>query len=143
MASRTGSILAILTIAAFAVAVTACGDDAPSSSPTPAPSGRAAAERPAWFPASFPLPAETTVVAATEAEGGGTVQFNAPVPLSRAILILDSNLETESHAYTIVSREASETGATYEIENDQFTGTVQLTPSEGSTLIDVALKAKP
>ena len=143
MGSRTASVLAILAIAASSVAAAACGDDAPASSPTPAPSGRAAAERPAWFPATFPLPAETTVVAATEADGGGTVQFSAPVPLSRAILILDGNLETESHAYTVISREASETGATYEIENDQFTGTVQLTPSQDSTLIDVALKAKP
>jgi hypothetical protein len=123
------------------------GDSSPESTvvsdPTRDPAGEAT--RPEWFPARFPLPADTTVVSdAPEAAGGGTVEFLAPIGFSRAITIMDLNLETPSHGFIIVERTADETEAVFVIDDaeGEYDGTVTLAPSGEQTAITVVLTPK-
>jgi hypothetical protein len=121
------------------------GDSAGGTPALDAPAtarAQGAAARPEWFPATFPLPARTTVDSESRDGTGGTVRFRAPVAFVRVVQILDLNLETSTHGYKIVSRQASDADATYTIENDEFTGEVNVAPSGQDTLISVALRAK-
>lgn len=136
--------LSLVAIAAMAAAVACGGDDGAPATATPNLAATAevagAAERPAWFPKTFPLPANTVVVSQEQQGEGGTVQFRAPVAFSRAIEIFDKNWE--SHEYTPLERDVSETGATYKIENKDFTSDVTVSASGGESLIDVILTKK-
>lgn len=98
----------------------------------------AGAQRPDWFPASFPLSAGTTVDAESPAQGGGGhATFRAPVPFEQAVKILDLNLD--SHGYQVNDRSVSEQSASYKISSSQFTGSVDVTVDSGSALLAVTL----
>jgi hypothetical protein len=150
------SSIMLALAAAVALAIAACGGDGDGgdngdglasptavSEPTQPVAGEAV--RPEWFPARFPLPAETTVVSeAEDAGGGGTVEFLAPVGYSRAITIMDLNLETPSHGFIIVERTADENEAVFAVDDaqDEYTGVVMLAPAGNQTTIKVALRPK-
>jgi hypothetical protein len=144
---RFSSTLVAFVLCAMLALAAACdgGDDDPEPSPTSDQATRTTsgnAARPEWFPARFPLPAETTVVSDTaDPAGGGTVEFLAPTGFSRTITIMDLNLETPSHGFIIVDRSADETQASFTLGDAQgeYNGTVTLTPSGEQTRIVVTL----
>jgi len=142
----------IVTFMALAAIAAACGGDdgagdGAQSTPTPgneAATQRAglAAQRPAWFPARFPLPAETIVVRDEPAEGGGgTVEFDAPLGYSRVINIMQLNLESPSHRFLIVEQSADESEAVFQLDDQdgEFTGAVTIRPSGSRSTIIVQL----
>jgi hypothetical protein len=121
------------------------GSDAPAS-PTDdsaAATRRAenAADRPEWFPASFPLAANTTVVSESAAEGGGGVAaFAAPVSAPRMLEILALNWEI--HAWVAAEPEETADGTSISIENADFTGTVVVSEDGDQSLVNVELRPK-
>ena len=145
--------LRLFCIGALVVAVllAACGGDGDDPPATATPnlgateSAANAADRPEWFPARFPLPANTTVTSSQPgAEGGGTVEFNAPLGYSRVINIMQLNLESPSHRFTIVSQQTDEAEAVIEIDDQdgEYTGTVIVRPTDSGSTILVELAPK-
>ena len=135
--------LAIALMAVLLAGASACGGGSSEPTATPTQSSLpAAAQRPDWFPATFPLPAATTVTTQQqEAEaGGGSVTFDAPVPFEQAVKVFDLNLE--SHGYQISDRSVTDTTATYKIDSSQFSGSVNATDASGHTTIQVTLTPK-
>ena len=135
----------------MALALAGCGDgddERPATATVNAAateSAESAAQRPEWFPARFPLPADT-VVSSTQpgAEGGGTVEFSAPLGFSRVINIMQLNLESPSHRFIIVSQDANESEAVFEIDDQdgEYTGTVTVRPAGNGSTISVELAPK-
>lgn len=143
--ATSGMRAALAAMAAAALLAGACGGDGKTKDPTPdaaaTVAAAGAADRPDWFPAAFPLPANTTVVSETpDGSGGGGVTFHAPVPFVRTLQALDLNLD--SHGFTVTDRQESENEATYVFESLKFTGTAKLTGQELESTLDVVLKAK-
>jgi hypothetical protein len=149
---RTGNgrsrltVVAAIPLLGFAAAFVLCsacgGGNALPSGGTPTPvAGGGTAERPLWFPASFPLPVNTVVLEDKPADsGGGEVRFRAPVPLDESVKIFDLNLE--SHGYAISDRSQSADSAAFTFESADFTGAVSITPDGSASLYDVKLTPK-
>ena len=137
---------------ALALAAAGCdggGDDDPPVTATAnsaaTESAESAAQRPEWFPARFPLPADTVVASAEPGtSGGGTVEFTAPLGFSRVINIMQLNLESPSHRFIIVSQDAGESEAVFEIDDQdgEYTGTVIVRPAGTGSTISVELAPK-
>ena len=146
-------LMALVPAALLLTAACGGGDSDSDGGSTPSPDSGAAAteaagraaQRPEWFPARFPLPAESTVVRdEPAAAGGGTVEFDAPLGFSRVINIMQLNLESPSHRFLIVEHSADENEALFVIDDQdgEFTGEVTLRPAGNRTAIIVELAPK-
>jgi hypothetical protein len=135
--------LLIALAGVLAAGAVACNgdDDGGDPSPTPQQPSAGEAERPDWFPVSFPLPADTTLASEAESEGGGgTARFDAPVPLTRLVQVLDLNLD--SHGYVVTNRDVSDTEAAFTFESSDYTGTATAQPSDPGSVLEVTLTPK-
>jgi hypothetical protein len=138
-----GRLASALIIAAVTLIAVGCDDngDAPANGNggQTATSSSREAQRPDWFPASFPLPAETTVSSdMPDDAGGGTVQFSAPVSFESAVAILDTNLPT--HGYTVGDTTRGESEVTYAVDSRTFRGSVAVRPQDSGSMIEVTLQ---
>jgi hypothetical protein len=140
-------VVKISSLVLAVAVVAACGGDSPSGNDAAGTQTAAAtsdahdAQRPSWFPPSFPLPANTVIVSQQPAQaGGGTVVFAEPVAFLRAVQILELNFA--SHGYTVKDQSRDSASASYTIESDEFTATVQVKPDGENATVEATLTPK-
>jgi hypothetical protein len=141
-----GVLLAGIAATAAAIGVGCGGGDSPSLAAVTRDAAAtaqsaSAADRPAWFPASFPLPAFTEVLSEQgSVDNGGEVTFRAPVTVARLLEILDLNLE--SHGYTAGERSSAGEEMSIGIESAEYSGNITVKPDGDQALMIVELNAR-